>query len=261
MPRAAPLGLNDPGEDAVTRIVHGGALHVSRKRSTTPHAHYAWKIHVGLDAPVWYEGKRRVLTPESGARMLVVPPGVPHATGAVGWSLALFVAPGRHGTGFRASATHGVALDGPGARRLVEACRRFADVPRSSTSELVAELCRLAKPWLAGEGAPDGRVGEALEHLRVDPDVALDAVARAAGVSLDRLSRLVSRDTGMRLRQHVLWSRLLSLLSSNETHPTLARAAAAHGFADHAHLTRSMRAFLGRAPSDFSAPPDALEHW
>jgi transcriptional regulator GlxA family with amidase domain len=91
--------------------------------------------------------------------------------------------------------------------------------------------------------------------------VALPELARSAGLSLDRLSRLVTRGTGMRLRRLALWSRLLHLLSTNGAHGSVASAAYAAGFADHAHLTRTYRRLLGRAPSEFRAPPDVLQHW
>jgi len=78
---------------------------------------------------------------------------------------------------------------------------------------------------------------------------------------LDRLSRLITLNTGLRLRQHVLWNRLLCVLSSNAAYSNISVAAFGGGFADHAHLTRTFRAFLGRVPSEFRAPPDALERW
>ncbi len=80
-------------------------------------------------------------------------------------------------------------------------------------------------------------------------------VERAAGLSVERLSRLVSQGTGMRLRSVALWSRLLHLLSNDSAvQGNIASAAYAAGFADHAHLTRTYRRMLGRAPSEFRGP-------
>jgi AraC-like DNA-binding protein len=254
-------GLNDSGALGVTRIVRGGALHHSLAQSTTQHAHYAWKIHVGLDAPVWLESANAKVSAAAGAHAVIAPPGVVHSTGASGWSCAIFLAPGSHGTAWRA--TSGVVVpSGAAALRLVDACRRFEPGARGHTADFIAEIGRLAfEPALASERAIDARVEQALACLAVDPGVALPVLALESGLSLDRLSRLVTRDTGMRLRQHALWSRLLRLLSSNARHESIARAAFDAGFADHAHLTRTFRGFFGRAPSQFSEPPDALERW
>jgi AraC-like DNA-binding protein len=70
----------------------------------------------------------------------------------------------------------------------------------------------------------------------------------------------MAQTTGMRLRQHVLWTRLLGMLSARERHATITAAAVAAGFADHAHLTRTCRAFLGRTPSELGRP-EVVEAW
>jgi AraC-like DNA-binding protein len=250
--------LNDPGEDALVRIVHGGALHVSRGASTSSHSHYAWKVHVGVDAPVWYRSGERLI---SGAPVLLIPPGVEHSTGAVGWSCAFFLRPGSRGAPWRATTLAPTVLSGAKAQRLVALAGDLHDRPRETTAAGIDAVSALCAGELAGPRAVDARVEAALEHLARDPDVALTALARAAGLSLDRLSHLVSEGTGMRLRRLALWSRLLHLLSTGSAHASVTRAAHAAGFADHAHLTRTYRRLLGRAPSEFRAPPDVLQHW
>jgi AraC-like DNA-binding protein len=258
MSTPARAGLNDPGEDATARIVQGGALHVSRSASTSSHAHYAWKVHVGLDAPVWYRSRERAI---DGASVLLVPPGVEHSTGAVGWSCAFFLRPGTHGTPWRATPAAAVVLGGAPAQRLVALARDLHERPRDTTADGITAVAALCAAELSGPRAIDARVEVALERLRQDPDLPLPALARAAGLSLDRLSRLVSQGTGMHLRRLALWSRLLHSLSEGGEHASVARAAYAAGFADHAHLTRTYRRMLGRAPSEFRAPPDVVRHW
>jgi AraC-like DNA-binding protein len=260
VPNFARAGLNDSGEEGVTRIVHGGVVHLSRGQQTTRHAHYAWKLHVGLDAPVWLEDAERAIEPSAGARVLVIPPGVPHSTGAVGWSCAVFIAPGSRGSPWRSSGT-AFGLGGAQARRLVDACQRLEALPRASTADFISELAALAGESLVGLRHMDRRAESALSQLRRAPDTPLAALAEDAEVSLDRLSRLITASTGLRLRQHVLWSRLLHLLSSNTAYPSITAAAMAAGFADHAHLTRTSRSFLGRAPSEVRGTPDAIEPW
>ena len=253
-------GLNDSGEDGVTRIVRGGVIHLSRGQQTTQHAHYAWKLHIGLDAPVWLRGPERSIGPGAGARVVVVPPGVPHSTGAVGWSCAVFVAPGGRDTPWRSTAT-AVALGGVVAQRLVDACKGLETQARTGTADFITEVRQEASEVFSGPSRVDVRAEKALRRLRLEPGVRLASLADEIGISLDRLSRLVSGSTGMRLRRHALWCRLLRLLSSNTRYASITAAALDAGFADHAHLTRTCRSFLGRAPSEFRTPPDAIEPW
>lgn len=107
----------------------------------------------------------------------------------------------------------------------------------------------------------DARVKHVLRRVGVEPDVCLSDLATRHSVSIDRLSHLVKEATGLTLRKHAVWARLIHLLSRGEHHPTLAAAAASAGFADHAHMTRTYSSYLGRLPSEFLGPPDVLQRW
>ncbi|MEI9950005.1 MAG: AraC family transcriptional regulator [Pseudomonadota bacterium] len=107
----------------------------------------------------------------------------------------------------------------------------------------------------------DRRVEDALRRISQEPELTLPKVARHVGLSLDRLSRLTIRDTGLTLRQHVLWRRVTGFLSTGHQYRSLAGAALALGFSDHAHLTRTFRHFFGRTPSDFKTSPDVVAPW
>jgi AraC-like DNA-binding protein len=260
MSSAAPTGLNVSGDEGVTRIVRGGAIHVSRGQQTSRHAQYAWKLHVGIDAPVWLKSSGCSIPVEAGARVVLAPPGLWHSTGAVGESYAVFIAPGSRATPWRAT-SEAFEFAGAAAERIVSACQRFDADARESTTDFIAELAGLAFEPRAQCQSIDARVEGALRRLAMDPDVPLPRLAAELGLSLDRLSRLVTQSTGMRLRQHALFCRLLRLLSANSQPMNLAAAAFDAGFSDHAHMTRSFRSFFGRAPSEFRSPPDAIEPW
>lgn len=251
--------LNDSGESLVTRVVAGGAVHVSCNARTLAHAHYAWKIVVGLDAPIWFRSAAASIAPTEAIRAVIVPPGLHHEVGAVGLNCAVFGAPGSRGTPWHTSERHWVP-DAAHTRRILGACRRLLDEPRASTLDVVDEVF-----GIAFDGFPpprvDARVRRVLKQLKTEPVESLSALASRYGLSPDRLSHLVKQDTGMALRKHVVWSRLMALLSRGEHYPSLAAAAAAAGFSDHAHLTRTYRNYLGRLPSDFSGPPDVLRPW
>lgn len=88
-------------------------------------------------------------------------------------------------------------------------------------------------------------------HLH-DEVLSLDTVATAAGVSGDRLSHLLDEELGIGLRPLVLWLRLQVAAREIAQHEgtTMSRAAAAAGFADAAHMTRTFRRMFGVAPSE-----------
>lgn len=107
----------------------------------------------------------------------------------------------------------------------------------------------------------DRRVQAALSRLELEPSVPLLDLAKSLGVSLDRLTHLVSEATGMPPRRHVLWQRLLRLVSAPKLTGNLAAAALDAGFSDHAHMTRTFRRFLGRAPSQHLPAPNVVRPW
>jgi AraC-like DNA-binding protein len=77
------------------------------------------------------------------------------------------------------------------------------------------------------------------------------------GCSPHHLSRLFHRRTGKTLVQHRSELRIHRALDRlREQDATLAEVAADAGFADHAHLSRSFRRFLGVTPSALRRRPD-----
>lgn len=258
MPSRNSSRLNDSGEMLLTRITHGAAVHVGRGEQTLEHSQYAWKIHVGLDAPVWLRSRCSTVELSSVVRAVVVPPGLTHRVGASGWSSTIMLAPGTRSTPWSSHSAPTI-LGGAAARRLVDASLAFRTTSREDIDHLVSECVRLTfKP---GNPTVDSRVRRALVQLGHAPETPLHRLATDQRLSLDRLSHLVTRDTGTVLRRHALWSRLTRLLSSNVSYASLAAAAAEAGFSDHAHMTRVYRDLLGRLPSEFTAPPDAVNAW
>jgi AraC-like DNA-binding protein len=255
--------LNETGDGGATYVVHRGAAHASLAQRTTEHAHYAWKIHVGIDAPVWVRssGSGRGGAADAGAsRVLVVPPGLTHATGGVGWSVALFVEPGSRATPWR-GAGEAFAVEGEAARRLVRLGEEVMRAGAGSVGEALDDVVRTTFGPLPRALPVDARARAALEAMRREPRTPLPALAAHLRISMDRLTHLVSTQTGMPPRRHVIWQRLLRVLDAGAQPASLAVAAHEAGFADHAHMTRTFRRFLGRAPSEFRAPPVVVAPW
>ncbi len=257
----SPLAsLNDSGAGGDERaiVVSGGATHQGLKAQTSSHAHYAWKLHVGVDAPVWLTSPTKCVPAGHEAHVLLIPPNFEHQTGGVGWSVALFVEPGSRGTPFRNVGGPSV-IEGNAARAIRARCAALLAQPASDAASMFEEtVSGLVNP---GRHEVDVRVRRALRSIASDPSIALAELAASLGVSLDRLTHMVSQSTGAPLRRHVLWQRLLRVLSGGTPRGALARVAQDAGFADHAHMTRTFRRLLGRAPSEFRAPPVVLAPW
>lgn len=91
------------------------------------------------------------------------------------------------------------------------------------------------------------RLARALQRIRqLDAD-ALPAteIASAAALSLSQLERLFSGELGLSVRRLVLWQRLRFALQLALSGYSLTDAAATAGFADSAHLSRSIRQHFG----------------
>ncbi|WP_283138309.1 helix-turn-helix transcriptional regulator [Rhizohabitans arisaemae] len=90
-------------------------------------------------------------------------------------------------------------------------------------------------------------VREALNH---DPTIGLDSLAKAIGYSPHHVSRVFSAMTGRSVTDYRNELRVRSVLEDlAQGADNLADLATRHGFADHAHLTRTVVQKVGRTPS------------
>jgi AraC-like DNA-binding protein len=93
-------------------------------------------------------------------------------------------------------------------------------------------------------------VDDAREILNRAPATTLIALGRELGVSPRHLSRLFHAYTGMTLARYRNELRTRTALEAVATGaPSLSRLAAELGFADHAHLTRTVHRLTGQPPS------------
>jgi AraC-like DNA-binding protein len=97
----------------------------------------------------------------------------------------------------------------------------------------------------------DPRVAATLERIDalLGERVHAAALAREAALSLSQLERLFSAQVELPVRRLILWRRLRLALHLAWSGDSLTRAAHAAGFADSAHLSRSMRSLFGVSPS------------
>ncbi|MEH6413474.1 helix-turn-helix domain-containing protein [Pseudomonas sp. CGJS7] len=97
----------------------------------------------------------------------------------------------------------------------------------------------------------DPRVAATLERIDalLGERVQAAALAREAALSLSQLERLFSAQVELPVRRLILWRRLRLALALAWSGDSLTQAAHAAGFADSAHLSRSMRSLFGLSPS------------
>lgn len=119
---------------------------------------------------------------------------------------------------------------------------------------LVASVVSAAAPERVAAGRPTTAqarrraADDAREALAHDPSLALVDLARLVAVSPHHLSRVFRQEVGVPV---ATYRRRLRLRAALERigESKLARVAADAGFADHAHLSREVRALLGTTPS------------
>ena len=103
----------------------------------------------------------------------------------------------------------------------------------------------------------DARIEEVLQILReaVTDTPTPDEQGRRVGLSGYTLMRRFKAELGVRIREYVLWRRLMAALELVDGRATIAEIAQRTGFYDQAHLTRTARRMVELAPSfvnDFS---------
>jgi AraC-like DNA-binding protein len=138
--------------------------------------------------------------------------------------------------------------------------RADAGADRVTLTDLAAELTGTVLAVMSRDRQADRRPADrrltdaARELMAFDPDRPLPELARRLAVSPYHLSRVFHRVCGVTLSRYRIRLRTdaaLERLSAGE--PGLAALAADLGFADQAHLTRTLRAETGLAPGQVRA--------
>jgi AraC-like DNA-binding protein len=131
------------------------------------------------------------------------------------------------------------------------------DVETRALELIVAVVGQQRADWVRGSRASTEEsrrslVNDACELLHVHHgDISLQALARSVGCSPFHLSRVFREGTGCTISQYRLRRRVhevLDRLAAGED--DLAALAIAVGFSDHSHMTRTVVAQLGKAPSE-----------
>jgi AraC-like DNA-binding protein len=120
---------------------------------------------------------------------------------------------------------------------------------------VVRSLTQHTEPLLVSDERIMRAVRYVAEHLSAP--ITLKQVAGVACLSPSRFRHLFTEQTGMGLRQYILWRRFVSVWEHRMNGASLSAAAHAAGFADSAHLTRTSRRMIGIPPSLMDVSPAA----
>lgn len=227
--------------EARLTVHHRGVVHWGSGVPVARHASLAWKLVIAIDAPLSFDDGRT----SGSCRALFVPPGAAHAITSRSETMEILVDPGSEGAPL---ATRGHTLT-PIEGRLADRLSSIAGVQDRDPRD---DAERAAEAFRALELSPqrvDVRVSEVLDRVARDPDLDVCELLARRKISTERLRHLVFESTGLALRTHRLWYRMLRGLEALLEGGTVSSAAARSGFADHAHFTRTFVRFVGRTPS------------
>ncbi len=235
----------------------GWAAYAGFVGATSPHAHHAFQLVRALDGQLALRGADDI--DHAPCDVAAIAPSVLHAVGpGASRCVMVYVDPdtlvGRRlrasvprralarewrdvGAALRLGAVESLPRGWAEARDRVHAMTSALGVDSARARAVHPALVR-ARAWLVA-------------HLH-DDELSLDAVAAAVGLSGDRLSHLLNEELGIGLRPLVLWLRLQVAAReiAQRTDTTMSRAAAAAGFADAAHMSRTFRRMFGVAPTE-----------
>lgn len=224
-------------------------LHTGADAFTSRHSMMMAKLVVPLDAPLHYSEHEQSTTTQIDGPV-VVAPNHKHVLGSHGRFLALFVHPQDAFGVYAGTVDAGIQdLVGRRGQRADGLARRLLEnVEHADLASVLDELHTALE--LDASPALDPRVAEAQRLVCTSLQIpSLDDLADAVGLSRYYLSRLFRRETGTTLRRYLLWEKLVRGVRHLAEGKSITEAAHAASFADHAHMTRTMRKMAGQPPS------------
>lgn len=230
------------------------SLVFARASDSGRHAHRAAQLVLALQTPVQLSLDGQ---PPQRCEWAVIPPQCAHRIGGNAEPLAhLFVDPGpRQWQHWLDSGAVPRRPDAALQSALAEAAMN--PLSRDAAEGLALRWRAHSLPSLGVGGASDQRIAAALARIDRDPsapDLDHRHLAAEVHVSPSRFLALFREHCGQPVRNYVLWRRLLLAVQLIESGQSVTAAAHAAGFADAAHLSRSVRKVLGAAPSEFRLP-------
>ncbi|MCE2988911.1 MAG: helix-turn-helix domain-containing protein [Burkholderiales bacterium] len=126
----------------------------------------------------------------------------------------------------------------------------MVDTSLDEADRLLAGVFGLASFASEREPVNDIRVLQALAFLRADPTAyeSIENLAARVHLSASRFAHVFKEQVGVPVRRYVLWLKMRAALDAALAGQSLTASAITAGFADSAHLSRTVRSLLGVAP-------------
>lgn len=231
---------------------HGRALVVGPGVDSSPHAHYAAQLTLGLDRP--FRARIRPDQPWVETMAAIFAPNQSHQIDCGGGAVAhLFVElPQRQSAvATEVNAQYHLMPDFAAVRKAIDAARcGCLDI---DVAEDVAQqwLCCALPSALSPYGF-DSRIGRVLEWIAANPGAQPSGASLASMVHLSesRFTHLFRQQTGLPLSRYLLWLRLFDGVTAVARGDNMTSAAHRAGFADLAHMSRTFRNMFGVVPSE-----------
>jgi len=130
----------------------------------------------------------------------------------------------------------------------------FREAFAAAAAEVLSRYSRPGRNVRRAIGEPGAvRRARALAHARyTDPRLAVNELAKAAGLSDFHFMRVFRAATGVMAHAYVVQLRLADARARLARGTSAAEAAVAAGFADQSHLTRHFRAAFGTTPGRYA---------
>lgn len=122
--------------------------------------------------------------------------------------------------------------------------------PLTEAELLMTKIFGLDPTKSTGATLADARVDAALSFLRESPQLygSIEALSEKVHLSPSRFAHVFKTVVGVPVRRYVLWMKMRRALDLAIGGQSLTAAALSAGFADSAHLSRTVRAMMGIAP-------------
>lgn len=248
----AGASVADGAERYSLFLWHGRALVVGPGVDSTPHAHFAAQLTLGLDRP--FRARLGPDKPWVETKAAIFAPNQPHQLDCGGSTLAhLFVElPQRQQTvATQVDAQYHALPDFAVIRAAIDAAR-FGKLDIDHAEQAARQWLCCALPEALSPYGFDSRIAKALEWIAAHPGEQPGGALLASKVHLSesRFTHLFRQQTGLSLSRYLLWLRLFDGVAAVARGDNMTNAAHHAGFSDLAHMSRSFRSTFGVVPSE-----------
>jgi len=234
-------------------------LIIGREVQANYHSHHALQVSFALGEPFRLRWQTDSAAEKNGEfEGVIIAPDLKHSLDGEGGVQALLLIDPEHTCAQQLSETwlKGEQVAPLPAQLLAPLIKNLTaeslpNSPALGSTDPITALLNTLLPEGSGLALIDQRVRAALDYLQSQPlkNIAAKELADAVHLSESRLAHLFKQQVGIPVRRYLMWLRLMDAIDCAFAGNTLTDAAAAAGFADSAHFTRTFQAMFGVQPS------------